>query len=179
MPRGRQRITQESAEDRALRELDEEDTGTIESLAREAGPPPDSEKLSDRDEDEAWEATDPQVDHEQMATMLMTQGLPPELAQQLLIVKLRPDDDWMSVLTRPTQDAELANQIARVAKYPFRLSLFDGIEDPDEQVRKSNHLDKRYQRKMAALMAPQPMPEPTQPMQTPGQPTAPEEGAPY
>lgn len=149
MPR---RTAPETAEDRAIREVSDEDENAMRTLALEAGPPPDSSRLSEADEDAAWEQMDPNVDHEQLATMLMTQGLPPELAQQLLIVKLRRDEDWMGALTKPTQDAELANQLAKLARYPFRLSVIDGYDDPDEQVRKANAVDRRYQKRMAQVL---------------------------
>lgn len=144
MPR---RVVNESAEDRAVREVDAEDGAAIDSLALQAGPPADSNRMSLADEDAAWEKMDPQVDHEQMATALLTQGLPPEQAQQLLAVKLHPE--WLPLYLQPTQDAEQADMLVKLARHPFRLSLLEGIDDPDERVRKAESLDRRYQKKMA------------------------------
>ena len=55
----------------------------------------------------------------------------------------------LPLYTQPTQDAELADQYTKLAKWPFRLSILEGIDDPDEQVRKAESLDRRYQKRMA------------------------------
>lgn len=136
----------ESPEERALREIEQEDDSALDAIAREAGPPPDSDKLSEADEDLAWETVDSSVDYETMAQQLMTQGLRPEEMQRLLVLKLHPK--WAPLYSRPTQDAEMAHQLARLAELPFRLSVLDGIDDPDEMVAKAESLDRRYQRRM-------------------------------
>lgn len=148
----RRRPEPESAEDKAIREVDAEDTDAMNGLALQAGPPPDSDRLSEADEDAAWEFMDPAVDFEQMASLLMTQGIPQEMAQRFLITKLRPDDGWLEALATPTQDAEAANQIVKMAQYPFRLSVLDTYDDPEDQTRKAETLDRRYQRRMAAIL---------------------------
>lgn len=155
MPR---QINPESAEDRAVRELDDEDAQTLNTLSAQAGPPPDAERMSEADEDQAWETMDPSLaDHEQMASMLATQGLPPEIAQKLLITKLRGDDGWMEALTQPTGSLDTANQLIKLAKYPWRLSVLDTYaEDPDEWTRKAESMDRRYQ-KMTSSYLDQPM----------------------
>lgn len=148
MPR---RIETEDAESRAIRELSDEDAQTLNTLTLQAGPPPDAERMSEADEDNAWSTMDPNLaDHEQLAQMLATQGLPPELAQKLLITKLRGDDGWLQTLTQPTGSLDTANQLIKLAKYPFRLSVLDNFDDPEAQVRKAESMDRRYQKQMAA-----------------------------
>ncbi len=148
----RRRPAPESAEDKAVREVDAEDEDAQNRIALQAGPPPDSDRLSEKDEDDAWAQMDPSVDFEQVATMLLKQGVPQEMAQRFLIVKLRPDDGWLEALTQPTQDAEMANQLAKMAQYPFRLSVLDTYDDPEQQTRKAEQLDRRYQKRMAAIL---------------------------
>jgi hypothetical protein len=138
----------ESAEDRAIREIDAEDEQAIQALAAQAGPPPDARRLSEADEDEAWETADPNVDHEELARLLLTEGLPPEVVNGLLVAKLRPD--WVPLYGRPTQDAERAHMLARLAQFPFRLSLIEDIDDPDERTAKAEALDRRYRKRLTA-----------------------------
>lgn len=162
------RPQRESAEDRAIRELDAEDEDTLRRLAFESGPPPDSEQLSPADEDAAWEITDPAVDSEQFPTMLMTSGLPPEMLQSLRVLKVHPE--WAELYGKPTQDAEKADLLTRLAEFPWRWSLLLGTADPDEQVRKAETLAARYQKKHAdmrpapAIVEPPPMPPVEMPM---------------
>lgn len=157
MPR---KIATESAEDRALRELDESSENTITRIANESGPPPDADKLSERDEDDIWELADPNVDRDALAQRLAVEGLPPEEIKGLLIVKARPD--WAQLFAAPTQSMELADQYARMAQYPWRWSLLEDIDDPDEMVRKAETLNRRFQRRVTAAQDQQAMmPEPT------------------
>lgn len=150
----------ESAEDRAIREIDDEDEKAIAGLAQQAGPPPDSERLSESDEDAAWDFTDPNVDYDDLASRLMTEGIQPQEMQQYLIFKLHPD--WAPHYGQPTGDAEQAHQLARLAQTPFRASVLEDIDDPEEQVRKAESLDRRSQKRMTAVQEQMAqMPQPT------------------
>ena len=125
-----------------------EDEATLRALAEQSGPPPDAKRLSESDEDDAWATVDPQVDAETMARQLMTQGLPPDAVQKLMVTKIRPD--LAPLLTQPTQDAEMADQLVRIAQYPFRLSLLEDFIDPEEMTRHAERLDRRFQKRMTA-----------------------------
>lgn len=154
------RPTAETAEDKALREVDTEDTAALEKLAREAGPPADADRLSERDEDDIWEIADLNVDRDALAQRLAVEGLPPEEIKALLVVKLRPE--WGQVFARPTQSMELADQYARMAQFPYRWSLLEDVDDPDEQVAKAERLDRRYQKRVTAMQEQATtLPEPT------------------
>lgn len=145
-----------SFEDRLLDELEPLTENALKRLADEQGPPPDSQKLTEADEDEAWETPDPNVEYESFAQQLMTQGLPPEVVQNLLLVKLRPE--WAPLYSRPTQSAELAHMLARLAERPFRLSILEDIDDPDEMVAKAEQMDRRFQKRMTAAQEQAAMP---------------------
>ena len=163
MPR---RAVQESAEDRALREIEAEDDDAIKRLALEAGPPADSARLSDADLDALWAVTDPLVDDpDSFATALMTTGIQPDMLGQLLVVQEYPE--WQALYAQPTQDAEMADMLARLAQFPYRWALLMDLDDPEEQVRIAERLDRRYQRQHAGMQDSDPTPTPaTLPLDT-------------
>lgn len=142
------RRTPDSFEDRVLTAIEANTDDMLNRLVAQAGPPADADKLSEADLDEAWETADPSVDYETMAQQILTQGLPPEIARGLLVLKIRPE--WAPLYGRPTQSAELAHQLARLAQYPFRLSVLEDIDDPDEQVAAAERLDRRFQKRATA-----------------------------
>ena len=152
----------ESAEDRAIREVDAEDTAIIDRLALAAGPPADSSRLSEAEEDEVWATTDPLVDADPdaFATQLMTTGVPQEMLPQLRILK--ENQDWAQLYAQPTQSAEMADMLTRLAQYPHRATVLLDIDDPEEQVRKAEALDRRFQKRFEPQQQPEP-PMPTAP----------------
>ena len=162
----------ESAEDRAIREVDAEDTAIIDRLALAAGPPADSSRLSEAEEDEVWATTDPLVDADPdaFATQLMTTGIPQEMLPQLRILK--ENQDWAQLYAQPTQSAEMADYLTRLAQYPHRATVLLDIDDPEEQVRKAEALDRRFQRRHVSHFEPM-MPPSAPPVQQPMAPAAP------
>jgi len=142
----------ESAEDIAVREIDHEDTAAIDDLARQAGPPPDSEQLSDAEADSIWAITDPAVDAnpDAFAQKLMTTGLSQQELPTLRVLKMHPE--WAPLYGQPTQSAELADQYTRMARWPARWMVLQGIDDPDEQAREAERRDRRYQKAHAERM---------------------------
>ena len=164
MPR---RPVQESAEDRAIREIEAEDDDAVQRIALEAGPPADASRLSDADLDALWAVTDPLVDDpDAFASALMTSGIEPDLLGQLLVVREYPE--WQPLYAQPTQDAEMADMLARLAQFPYRWALLLDIDDPEEQVRIAERLDRRFQKQHAGMQDGDPTPTPaTMPMDTP------------
>lgn len=150
MPR---RPSTETAEDRAIREVDAEDEAAMKHLAAEAGPPPDSEQLSDRDLDEIYAIEDRAVssDPDGFAQRLMTTGLDQPTLATLRVVKEHPE--WMPFYAQPTQDAEMADRLTRLAQFPHRWALLADIDDPEEQARTAERLDRRYQKAHAERLA--------------------------
>lgn len=148
MPR---RAEPDTAETRALNELEAEDDAILTSLARQAGSPGDARRLSEAQEDEAYAYEDRFVaeNHDMLASQLMTEGLPSEVAQQMLVFKLRPD--WLEAFAKPTQDAETADQWLKAAKNPFRWNLLEDYDDPDEMVKAADRLESRHQRRQTRL----------------------------
>ena len=155
MPR---RPVPESAEDRAIREIDAEDEAALTKLALEAGPPPDSEWLSERDLDEVWAIEDRLVsaDPDGFAQALMTTGIDQQTLPRLRVLKEQPE--WAPLYGQPTQDAEMADQLTRLAQFPHRWGLLVDIDDPEDQVRLAERLDRRYQRAHAERQAQADMP---------------------
>lgn len=127
------------------------------AIVARRGPPPASERLSAAREDALWSYTDPKVDRDQLASQLLQTGLPPELLhpdspQALDIVKEQPD--LIAALAQKAPDAETADMLARMVQTPFRWGLLANIDDPDEMVRKSDALDRRYQMRHQAPAMP-------------------------
>ena len=160
------RAAQESAEDRAIREIEAEDDDAVQRIALEAGPPADASRLSDADLDALWAVTDPLVDDpDAFASALMTSGIEPDLLGQLLVVREYPE--WQPLYAQPTQDAEMADMLARLAQFPYRWALLLDIDDPEEQVRIAERLDRRFQKQHAGMQDGDPTPTPaTMPMET-------------
>lgn len=164
----------ESAESRALRELLAEDEDVLKRLVAEAGPPDDSHRLSEADEDAIYAVTDAMVDADPdaFATLLLTSGVPQEQLGALKILEAMPE--LAQAYAQPTQDAELADILTRLAQYPYRAMLVAGYPDPEEQVRKAETLNRRYQQKHAQPAAPAaPVPAPPQQPMAPPAPAAP------
>lgn len=152
----------ESAEDIAIRQIDDEDTAAIERIAREMGPPPDTQRLSEREEVDLWEWKDPAVDYQALATALPVTGLPPEQAQAFVLFRERPD--LLELYAQPTQSFEVADMLARLAETPWRLALLDGISDPDELTEKAERLERLAQKRRAEQDAQPMMPLPEGPV---------------
>lgn len=150
MPR---RAVPENAETKALREVDAEDTAAITRLALEAGPPADSEKMSEADEDRIYAIEDRVVsaDPDGFAQRLMTMGIDQQTLSTLRVLKEHPE--WAPTYGAPTQDAEIADQWTRMAQFPFRWLLFKDIPEFTEQCRKAEQLNRRYQKAHAEKVA--------------------------
>ncbi len=158
------RAVPESAEDKALREIEAEDDDAIKRIALESGPPADSARLSDADMDALWAVTDPLVDDpDALASALMTTGVQPDMLGQLVVVREYPE--WEQLYAQPTQDAEMADMLSRLAQFPYRWALLMDLDDPDEQVRIAERLDRRFQKQHAGVQDGDPTPTPaTMPM---------------
>lgn len=132
-------------------------------IVARSGPPPASDRVSQAKEDAMWAYADPKVqDTNQLAQQIMTTGLPPEMLDPnnpaaLEIVHAHPE--MAQALAAPTNDAELADQYARMVQRPYRWPALKNLS-PKEQVAKATTLDRRFQ---AAH----------QPMQIPGLPEQP------
>jgi hypothetical protein len=107
-------------------------------------------------------------------------------------LKLHPE--WAQAYAQPTQDAELAQQYATMARYPARWMVLSGIDDPAEQVRTADRYDRRFQKAHADRAAqaeqpitptapapvaapPAPQPAPMPPSSPPPAPVQPQMGA--
>lgn len=161
-------VAQKSFEGRVTEEFAADLQAVEDRLVADAGPPPDTKRMSEADEDRLWALRDKNVDNETLAQQLMTTGVPQEMLGSLVIVQEFPE--WAPIFGQPTQSAETADQLARMAEFPYRWQLLADLE-PAEMVKKADRLDERYQKAMGSTMmmpmqlgagVPQPMPEPMQ-----------------
>lgn len=121
---------------------------TAERIAAEDGDPPGADRVGDAEAVRLWGQTDPQVDHDRLLADLMTTGLPPETIQNLAIAKTRPE--WAPLYAQPVEDSEQASQLAALALHPFRPGLvLDYSAEPKEQVQRSDHLQKLWEKQQA------------------------------
>ena len=136
----------DSAETRALKEILQEDDAALKRIVAESGPPPDSTALSEPELDQVWALPDPNVhrDPEGFARLLMTTGIDQQTLARLSVIKEHPE--WAPLYAQPTQDAEMADQLMRLARFPYRAALLAGIGDVEEQVRFAEQRDRRYQK---------------------------------
>lgn len=138
-------------------------------IAGEDGDPPGADRVGDADAVRLWGQMDPQVDHDRLLTDLMTTGVAPEVVQNLAITKTRPE--WAELYTQPTEDSELAGQLAVMAAHPFRAALvLDYSAEPEEQVKRAEHIHRLWEKQNAAQEA--------ELYGSPTTPTMTEEGAP-
>lgn len=104
------------------------------ALAGVQGRPPDSEKVDDDDEYEAWTRMDPNVTPENLQQIAMS------TVEEL---KAQTNDDG-SPMWSPEQIATEVKMRQKLAQYPFRhLTYTVGTADLDEQIRKAEHVWKR------------------------------------
>lgn len=119
------------------------------------GQPVGTRKTSDAEAVKHWGITDPNVEYDQILQQLQTTGLPPEMLDPekgLLLFREQPDlAQWYG---QPVQDPALADRMARIAEHPFRMGLLMDIDDPDEQVREANRLDRAWTAQILASNTP-------------------------
>lgn len=163
MPRRRR-----SVEETAQSEFDREFEAVLERLAAEQGPAPGVRAVSRPREVRDWGTEDRSVDPAALAQRLMAGGLAPEEATALEVVKDNADnEELLAAYTQPTEDYLLADTLARLARYPYRLAILATIDDPEERVAKAESLDRAWQ---ASLPSAPPAP-PTGPSLSPSAPT--------
>lgn len=119
------------------------------ATAAEQGQPVGTRSMSDAEALKQWGIVDPKVNYDQILGMLQPTGLPPEMLdpeQGLMVFQEQPDlAQWYG---QPVQDPALAQRMAVLAEYPFRMGLLMDIDDPDEQVRESDRLHRLWEREL-------------------------------
>lgn len=134
-------------------EFDREFEAVFETLAAEQGKPPGAKPVSDAKKLALWGQRDPNVDPDALAQMLMTTGVPPEIAAELALLQEHADnEELMMAYATPTDDPEMADMLARMAEMPFRTGFLLDITDPEERVKEAERLDARWQRQMGAVL---------------------------
>lgn len=144
-----------SAVERARNEIRDEIKMAIRLLSAEMGPAPGARPLSEAKKVSMWGQRDPKVDYAQVASQLMTTGLPPDLLDPktgLAIFKKYPE---MAQMYAQPVAQEVAIPLAILAEYPLRLGLLEHLEDdPEAMVKEANRLDRAWQKQMGGGQAP-------------------------
>jgi hypothetical protein len=142
-----------SVAEQADEEIKTEITDLVSQIAAEEGPAPHAQYVSDEHEVKLWGQMDPSVDHETLVQQLMQGAVPPERvdpngAQPLALVTHHPET--AQLFTQPL-DQEMAQMVATLAEYPFRLSLLAPYtDDPEASVKKADRLTQRWRSSLPA-----------------------------
>src|SRR6478672_1918579 len=90
------------------------------SAAADHGPPPESSAPSERRKVQLWGQRDPNVDVPSLTQQLQTTGVPQDQLKLLHIATVRPD--LAPLYGQPIPDPQVADVLARLAEYPFRVT---------------------------------------------------------
>lgn len=138
-------------------------------MAAESGPPP-GKRLSEAEEVRLWGVRDPSVDYATTLQTLLTQGFG-ETAGNLLVVQENPG--LLDAYANPAPTPEVAEALAVLAEYPFRLGLFDGYGDPEDRAAQANRIARAWEKQQPAAPPIPPAPPMTPPVSTPTAPPPP------
>jgi hypothetical protein len=143
------RSPEEQAQTEVLSELER----AVQALAAEWGPAPGAKNVSTRREVTLWGQRDPKVDFESLKQQLMATGLgqtpdllDPEGDGALAVIQEHPD---MAPLFMEPVAEDVADVLATLAEFPFRLAiLLDLEDDPEAMVAKAESLDRAWMKEM-------------------------------
>jgi hypothetical protein len=137
-----------------------------ERLASEAGDPPGARPMGDAEKVRHWGLQDRRVVPQDLLTILLSTGLG-EGALEMEIVKERPE--LLDAYANQAPDQETADQLVRLAEYPFRMNLLTHLEDdPEAWTKEAERIDRLWQKQAAP-----PMPDAALPVDVPAVPAVP------
>lgn len=132
-------------EDMLIESVADEIMQSGDSAAADHGPPPDTSAPSERRKVQLWGQSDPNVDVPTLTEQLQTTGVPPDQLKMLQIATVRPD--LAPLYGQPIPDPQVAEVLAKLAEYPFRVTIFDhpGL-GPKERVAEAERLDRAWRK---------------------------------
>lgn len=132
-------------EDRLTEAVADDIRLSADTIASNQGPPPNTRRTSDARKLTLWGLADPGVDHAQMVQTLMTTGVPSEQMQTLRLAQFsKSHPDLIMAYGQPVADPALAERLATIAEYPYRLAVYDGLE-PKERVTEAERLTRAWE----------------------------------
>lgn len=112
------------------------------AIAAEHGAPPDMDAPSEREKVRLWGRSDPAVDYDALVEALTTTGVPPEMMATMQVSRYaKSHPELVQAYAQPVQDRALAERLAAIAEYPFKLALYDQL-DPRNRVKEAERLDR-------------------------------------
>jgi hypothetical protein len=154
--------TYKSVEDRVAASVLEDMEQIAARIAAEEGDAPGSRTVGDAELVKLWGTTDPRADPDILRERLATTGLGDE-AQQMKIAEEWPE--LVELYAQPVADPEILEQLVALAQYPYRRSVYEDIDDPEEQVKEAERIAALWQKTQPALPEPPMAPAPVEPMQ--------------
>lgn len=125
---------------------------TAERHAASMGAPPNTQATSDKERVRLWGRTDPAAPYDTVFQTLTTTGVPPEMMQQMQISRFtQSHPELVAAYSQPTQDTALADRLAQIAEYPFKIPLYDHL-DPKGRVAEADRIQKLWEKEQAGVM---------------------------
>lgn len=147
-----------SSIEQAARDISDRLDRLAPAVAERLGPPPGSDRFTQRERDDLWDTRDPAVVADALYGALQA-GLPAEDVERFGLFRMAPD--LAKLVTATPLPPDHAAIIAKLAEYPGRYVLTVGHSgDPAEQV---SFVEAEHKRAAKRNGMTEPSPEPTQP----------------
>lgn len=131
-------------------EFDREFRAVIDKLDAEQSPASGTSRVSESRKVALWGLRDRRVDPDVLRQRLLAGGLGEE-AQQMAVVQEYPEVLEVyagGIANLPdVEDPEgLVDQLVRFAEWPWRWGTIAHLDDPDEQVREANRIEREWEK---------------------------------
>jgi hypothetical protein len=126
-----------SMEDRVAASWLEDAEKVAARIAAEEGDAPGTQKKGDAELVKLWGTQDRRVDPDLLRQRMSTTGLGEE-AMTMTIAEEWPE--IVDLYAQPVEDPLLLEQLLILAEYPFRRSVYEDIDDPEEQVKEAERI---------------------------------------
>lgn len=140
------------------RHIDERLDRLAPALAERLGPPPNTDRYTQRERDALWDTPDAQVNRDALFKVLQA-GLPEQDVERFALFRMAPE--LAKLVTATPLQPEMAATVATLAEHPGRYVLTVGHSaDPREQVKFVEEQQRRAAKRQGAGESP---PEPMAP----------------
>jgi hypothetical protein len=146
---GHERMTSSEEEQVVSSFLDDLDA-VARRIAADQGEPPDAHPMGDAEKVKAWGLRDRRADPATLLPRLLATGLGPEEANQMAIVQEWPE--LADLYANPAPDHRTADQLVRLAEFPFRRGILADLEDdPEAWTKEAERLERLWNKGQPSL----------------------------
>lgn len=141
-----------SQEERVVASFLHDLTAVAHRIASDQGEPPQSKPINDAEKVKNWGLRDRLADPAILLLRLLATGLGPEEAQQMAIVGEWPE--LADLYANPAPDHETADQLIRLAEFPFRRGILADLEDdPEAWTKEAERIERLWNKSQPSLSA--------------------------